>query len=360
VRGNVTAKLRIPPVPDHTVVSRLVLRAPNWLGDAVLALPAMTALRRHFADAHLAVAAVPGVAPMFREGTGVSPDSVIEVGLRPRETAALLEGGGFELGILFPNSFRSAWVLRRARIPARWGYGTSLRGWMLTRRSVRERRRGVQHHSDYFRGLVRGLGVPCGDEPPHLEPSRQSLERASALLAQRGIPADATLIGFAPGAAYGEAKRWLPDRVADVAARLVRERNATCLILGAPHDRPAARAIESWLRSHAPDAAARVIDLVGRTSLGTLAGIAARCRVFVSNDSGAMHLAAAIGRRVVAIFGPTDERATRPIGAHEVLTASVFCRPCLLRDCPIDHRCMKRISSDRVFAAVSAQMGLEV
>ena len=97
-------------------------------------------------------------------------------------------------------------------------------------------------------------------------------------------------------------------------------------------------------------------DLVGRTSLAALAGVIARCSVFVSNDSGAMHLAAAIGRPVVAIFGPTDERSTRPIGLHEVLTADVFCRPCMLRDGPIDHRCMKRISADVVYAAISKQL----
>jgi heptosyltransferase II len=342
--------------PDTTRVSRLIVRAPNWLGDAVMALPAIVALRRHFAGAHLAIAAGPGVAPMFRERTGAEPDSVIEVGEHAHHTVALYEGGGFELGVLFPNSFRSAWVMRRAGIPARWGYGTSGRAWLLTRRSVRAGRRRGQHHVDYFRDLVRGLGVPCGDEPPRLEPSAQSLERADALLTGRGVGQGATLIGFAPGAAYGEAKQWMPERVAEVAARLVRERCVTCLIVGAPHDRPTARAIESSLRAKAPDAAARVIDLVGRTNLGTLTGIAARCRVFVSNDSGAMHLAAAVNRPVVAIFGPTDERVTGPVGPHDVISARVFCRPCLLRDCPIDHRCMKRVTSDQVFAAISRHL----
>jgi heptosyltransferase-2 len=143
--------------------------------------------------------------------------------------------------------------------------------------------------------------------------------------------------------------------MAALAARLIRERDATCLILGAGHDREAARAIESWLRSNARDAASRAIDLVGRTSLGALIGVAARSDVFVSNDSGAMHVAAALGRPVVAIFGPTNERATQPIGAAakiDVITEPVFCRPCMLRDCPIDHRCMKRITVDRVTEAV--------
>jgi lipopolysaccharide heptosyltransferase II len=337
-------------------VSRILLRAPNWLGDAVLALPAMVALRRHFASAYLAVAGPPGVAAIFREETDVKPDSVIEISDRSREVIATLQGGGFDLGVLFPNSFRSAWKLKRAGIKERWGFATFPRGWLLTKRSRRERGHGIIHQSDYYRQLVRGLGVVCDDSAPRMAVSGPSAARAQAILAQRQIPIDARLVGFAPGAAYGQAKQWPPERVAQVAARLVRDSQATCLMLGASHDRSAARAIESWLRAHAPDTVTRVIDLVGRTSLGALAGIVARCQAFVTNDSGAMHLASALQRPVVALFGPTDERATRPLGDHEILTASVFCRPCMLRDCPIDHRCMKRISPEMVFDAVTKHL----
>jgi heptosyltransferase-2 len=344
--------------PDSTQVSRLVIRAPNWLGDAVLALPAMAALRRHFSSARLTVAAVRGIAPMFREDTDVRPDDVVEFA-DLREERAVLARGGHELAILIPNSFRSAWMTKRAGIAARWGYPTAGRGLLLTRRSRPDRRHGVRHHADYFRDLVRGLGIPCGDEPPRLRASIDSAHQAATLLERRGVRNDARLIGFAPGAAYGEAKQWRPDRVAAVAARLTQERDATCLIVGASHDRAAARAIESWIRAHAPSAAARVVDLTGATSLATLIGLTARCRVFVSNDSGAMHVAAALGRPVVAIFGPTREQATRPIGDHDVLTADVFCRPCMLRDCPIDHRCMKRITTDQVFAAVSTRLAFD-
>jgi heptosyltransferase-2 len=141
-----------------------------------------------------------------------------------------------------------------------------------------------------------------------------------------------------------------------VAARLARDRHATIVLVGASHDRDAARAIESWLRVHAPDVGGRVVNLAGRTSLGALVGVIARMDAFLSNDSGAMHVAAALGRPVVAVFGPTDERATRPIGSHQVLSVPVFCRPCLLRDCPIDHRCMKRITIDAVHSAMIAAL----
>ena len=159
------------------------------------------------------------------------------------------------------------------------------------------------------------------------------------------------IVGFAPGAAYGHAKRWPPDRVAQVITRLTRERNAACVLVGAGADREAGRAIESTLP---PDV--RVLNLIGRTDLRLLIGVLARCRAFVSNDSGAMHLAAAAGVPVTAIFGPTNERATAPLGEHDVLLEPVFCRPCMLRECPIDHRCMKRISSDAVFASVTRHL----
>jgi len=344
---------------ETSAPSRVVLRAPNWLGDAVLALPAMAAARAAFPRAALTVAAPAGLAPLYREGTDVRPDQVIELADKQRDAIAALAAGKFDLGILFPNSFRSAWQLRRARVPARWGYATSGRGPLLTRKSQpekgspREKASGPSHHADYFRALVRGLDIACEDSvAPRIVVTRASADRAAALLAPKGVAPAGPIVGFAPGAAYGQAKQWPPDRVAAVIAKLVSGAGATCVIVGAAHDRDAERAIESWLRAHAPDALAHVVDLVGRTNLGLLAGVAARCAVFVTNDSGAMHVASAVGRPVVALFGPTDERATHPIGVHEVVTEAVFCRPCHLRDCPIDHRCMKRISADRVFESV--------
>jgi heptosyltransferase-2 len=212
----------------------------------------------------------------------------------------------------------------------------------------------VVHQSDYYRHLVMGLGVPCeAGEAPRIAPRSGSVAEAERLLSAVGVTASTRLVGFAPGAAYGQAKQWLPDRAAAVAARLVRDQGVTCVLVGAGHDREAGRAIESWFRANAPEAAGRVVNLIGRTSLRALVGVVGRTAAVVANDSGAMHLAAALGRPVVAVFGPTDDRVTRPIGDHQVLTASVFCRPCLLRDCPIDHRCMKRISVDRVYGAVS-------
>jgi heptosyltransferase-2 len=346
---------------DDTAVARVLVRAPNWLGDAVLALPAIAAVRRRFPHAHMTVGAPPSVSAVFRERSDAAPDRVLELSADPRGVRAAIEGGRFDLGILLPNSFRSAWLLRRAGVPARWGAATSGRSWLLTTAVARSRiRRAGPHQADYYRGLVEGLGMDVGDAPPRLAVSAASAARAEALLVEHQLPAGAPFVALAPGAAYGQAKQWPPDRMAELISRVVTATGTSCVLVGATHDRPAARAIESWLRTHADAGRGRVIDLVGRTSLGALVGVTARSAVFVSNDSGAMHLAAALGRPVVAMFGPTDERATRPLGDHDVLVEPVFCRPCMLRDCPIDHRCMKRITVDTVLGAVTRRLAAVV
>ena len=211
------------------------------------------------------------------------------------------------------------------------------------------------HHSEYYRELVRGLGIPVDDDAPKIVASASARAKALALIGN-AEPEKARVITLAPGAAYGQAKQWPPTRVAELVARLVRDRSARCVLVGAGHDKDAGRAIETWLRANAPAALDGVVNLIGRTDLATLVAITSLSRVCVSNDSGVMHVAAATGRPVVAIFGSTDERVTRPLGRGDVLTADVFCRPCHLRDSPIDHRCMKRITVDQVFAAVSRHL----
>jgi heptosyltransferase-2 len=326
-------------------VRRLVMRAPNWLGDAVMALPAMAAVRKAYPDAFVAVAAAPSVAPLFQEQTSARADDVVTVSGEP-ET---LRAGRFDAVLLFPNSFRSAWSARQAGILQRWGYAASFRSPLLTR-AVRRPRTRV-HQTTYYTGLVRGLGMPAEEVLPCVRVTAPTAARAATLLEGSGVPPDATIVGFAPGAAYGHAKRWPPSRVAEVITRLVRERDAVCVLFGAEGDRPAGREIEEAL-----PAGVRAINLIARTNLRVFAGVLARCRVFVSNDSGAMHLAAALGVPVTAIFGPTDERVTAPAGEHDVLLHPVFCRPCMLRECPIDHRCMKGVTVEAVFQAVSRRL----
>ena len=327
-------------------IRRLVVRMPNWLGDAVMALPAVAAVRRAYPSAELAIAAIPSVAQMFEERTAVEPQEILAV--EKATEARTLRDGSFDAILLLPNSFRAAWNARRSGIAGRWGYRTSGRGLLLTRAVARPRR--PVHQSEYYSELVRGLGISVDDALPVIAPTEATQQRAARLLEACTAP----IVGFAPGAAYGHAKRWPPERVAQVVTRLVRERGATCVLVGAGADREAGRAIESSLP---PDT--RVVNLIGRTDLRLLIGVLARCAAFVSNDSGAMHLAAAVGVPVTAIFGPTNEKATAPLGRpgrNAVILEPVFCRPCMLRECPIDHRCMKRIPADTVFASVSKHL----
>ncbi len=333
---------------------RLAIRSPTWLGDAIMALPAMGAIRRAYPDAHLAIAAPASVAPLFREQTNADANSVVTFADHRGERAALA-AAALDALLLLPNSFRSAWTARAAGIRERWGYGAGPRRLLLTRAVARPRR--WVHQSQYYLELVRGLDLEALQEPPRVCVSAETRTRAAAMAADLGIAPGATTVGFAPGAAYGHAKRWPPARVSEVIVRLTRESGAACVLFGSTGDRSAGREIESSLPSDV-----RAINAIGRTDLRLFAGLIAQCSAFVSNDSGAMHLAAALGIPLVAIFGPTDERVTAPLGGlavPEVLTRPVFCRPCMLRDCPIDHRCMKRITVDDVLAAVLRRLPLE-
>jgi heptosyltransferase-2 len=329
-------------------VSRLAIRAPNPLGDAVMALPAMAAVRAGLREAKITVVAGAAVASIFEEETAAAPDDVIVVRDRARERD-LLTAGKFDAVLLLSNSFRTAWVAYRAGIVNRWGFSAHLRKPLLTRAVPRPKVR--LHQSAYYGALAAALGFEVPEALPRIQVRAESRRRADALLLKNGVAADAILVGFAPGAAYGHAKRWPPARVAQVISRVSRERGAIAVLVGADGDRAAGREIESALPADVTAA-----NLIGRTDVRQLAGVLARCVVFVSNDSGGMHLAAAVGAHVVAIFGPTDERVTSPLGDHDVLAHQVFCRPCMLRDCPIDHRCMTRIGADRVFDAVSARL----
>jgi len=320
-------------------MKRLVILAPNWLGDAVMALPAIADVRRRARKAVIAVAARAAVAPIFRLVPEVNDVLTIE----PRmwyELGTELGGGRFDTALLLPNSLHSAVTVVRAGIRERWGYRTDCRGPLLTRAV---RRPSGLHQAAYYQRLGHALGFPNGPIEPRLPVPTTARDAAGKLLASAGWDRRAPLVVLAPGAAYGGAKRWPPERFAALAGDLAAD-GVRAAIVGSGGDRRTADEVK--LREP------RVIDLVGQTDLSQLAGVLALARAVVTNDSGAMHLAAAIGTPVTAVFGPTDERATRPLGdGHRVVTADVWCRPCMLRECPLDHRCMDAIDTAQVIAA---------
>jgi len=308
-----------------------------------MALPAFSDVRRHFADRRLVVAARPSVSSLFTMVPGI--DSIVNADVES------VRGARASVAVLFPNSFASAWIVRRAGVPERWGYSADLRRLLLTKAIRRPGK--PMHQSEHYQHLVDALGISNGPREAALAISAEVVHDARRLLVQHGWDAQRALAVLAPGAAYGKAKQWIPTHVVRLIADLVRDRRMTCALVGSRGDAAATGAI----RSAAPtDCQPRVLDLAGLTTLPALAAVMSVARVCVSNDSGAMHLAAAAGVPTVGVFGPTNERATAPLARQnvsiEVVTNPVWCRPCMLRECPIDHRCMTGIEPDHVLAAI--------
>jgi lipopolysaccharide heptosyltransferase II len=320
---------------------RIVIRAPNWLGDAILSLPAVRDVRRNFPSARLEVLARPSVAPLY--GAVREVDAVRESRGVRADAEAL--GGAFDAAVLLPNSFASALAAWQARVPERWGYATDLRGPLLTRRarvpaSVRGR---SQVH--YYRAMLAGVGLHVSAEP---DASLRCPDEWAARGAERLGDDAAPWIGLNPGAFFGSAKRWIPERYAAAGELLARRMGAKVAVLGGAAERPLGAAIAAGLN-------APVRMLCGETTLPELVGVLSRLRLLLTNDSGPMHVAAALGVPVVAVFGPTDWRETAPVGTrHRLVREPVHCSPCMLRECPIDHRCMRRIDVDRVVGEARA------
>ncbi len=330
-------------------MNRLVILAPNWLGDAVMALPAIADVRRVARDAHIVVAARPRIEPLFRLVPDVNETVVLEhhaPGGRAstwRTLGSELAGRTFDTALLLPNSFYAALLVSRAAIPERWGYRTAWRGRLLTR--AIDPPSGL-HQVEYYQQLVHALGFPNGPIEPRLTVSAPIRAAGARILSDAGHNAGAPIVALSPGAAYGGAKRWPPQAFAELADALAADGVQSVLIGSAADAATGTDVIAHLARRN------DVVNVIGRTDLPMLAGVLANCRALITNDSGAMHLAAAVGVSVTAVFGPTDERATRPLGdAHAIVTHDVWCRPCMLRECPLDHACMRGIGVGAVLDA---------
>jgi heptosyltransferase-2 len=332
-------------------MKRLVILSPNWLGDAVMALPAIADVRRAAPDTSITVAARAAIAPLFRlvpevdDTIVLSKPAAIHDVARWRELGAELADGGFDTALLLPNSMHAALLVSRAGIPERWGYRAGWRGRLLTRAIARPS--GLHQVASYQR-LVAALGFANGHAAPRVRVPQEARDAAVRLLLEDDWDGQTPLVGLAPGAAYGGAKRWPPEYFGELAAALSAD-GVSCVMVGSAADAATAAEVARAFQMRGP---ARLHNLVGRTDLSALAGVLASCRTLVTNDSGAMHLAAACGVGVTAVFGPTDDTATRPLGeAHAVLTHPVWCRPCMLRECPLDHQCMRGVGVGSVLAS---------
>ena len=327
---------------------KILIRATNWIGDAVLSLPAIRAVRARYPAAELCVLARRWVAGVYEGEKSV--DRILNLQGAPgvRDTQAKwravqeLRRERFDLAIALPNSFESALLLWLAAIPRRVGYARDGRSLLLTQAVPTSQPDYVPRHQRfYYLELLRRAGII--DELPVVPDIRfdgveSSRSRGEVLIAARG--ANLPVIGVSPGAAFGGAKRWLPERFAAAARRGVEKTGASVLVFGSQAEQQLCGEVA---------AACGGINLAGQTTLREFIDMTAACTVFLSNDSGAMHIAAALGIPLVAVFGPTDETATGPVGpAACMLRQPVECAPCLKRECPIDHRCMTRVTAEMV------------
>jgi heptosyltransferase-2 len=320
-------------------MSRICVRATNWLGDAVMSLPAVREIRRVFPRAHLAIVARPALCDLYARETSIDQVIAYPRGSR-REIQTRLRDERIECAILLQNAFDAAWITWRAGIPERIGYNRDARGLLLTQAiAVPEPGEIPRHERFYYLELLRRARLierfPVCDEI-RLDGIGKARESGEAHLRNLGIEGPA--IGVSPGAAYGNAKRWLPERFAEVARTFS---PAPVLVFGSAAERELCQTVAAAI----PNAR----NLAGETTLAEFIDLAAACRLFLTNDSGAMHIASALGVPTVTVFGATDDVTTGPTGTlARIVREHAECSPCLLRECPIDHRCMTRVTSERV------------
>lgn len=340
-------------------IQRLLIRGTNWVGDSVMAIPALREVRRLLPRAHITLLVLPWVSDIYQGSPWV--DAVRLYDREGRHAGASgrlrlvreLARGGFDAVLLLQNAFEAALLARLARIPLRAGYRRDGRGWLLTHAVSIDPRLKTRHQTCYYLDLVERLAgrERTLDDPspapekttPELPLRPEARARARQRLEQEGVRFRGKVVGVHPGAAFGSAKRWMGDRYAQVLDRLIGTQGVEAILFGSRQERPIAESIRGHM-------AERPLVLSGRTRLSELMAMIACCDLFISNDSGPMHLAAALGVPTLALFGSTDQVATGPLGpAVAVLNKNVECSPCLLRECPIDHRCMTRITVEEVF-----------
>lgn len=323
---------------------------PNWLGDLVMATPVLADLRKALPEAHITAMCQSNVAPLLLHDPNI--DEVYSF-RRPSgwihrqqhlEIIDHLQQGEYDLGILLTHSFSSAWWFWRGHVANRIGYTGHWRSLLLNKAVSYPETKETQHLVITFKMLLNSLGIPLSNTPPRLYVNEEERQKAVSLLKERGVtPQTHTIIGINPGAAYGTAKCWLPERFHEVSRRLLALPDTYVLYFGDPSGAPLVNDICKGLRDE------RVLNLAGKTSLRELLALIEQCSVLLTNDSGPMHIASALNTPLVALFGSTSDVQTGPYSGGKVIHKHVECSPCYKRVCPIDFRCMKRIEVDEVY-----------
>ena len=345
-------------------LKRVVVRGANWVGDAVMTVPALRTLRRLLPKAHITLAT-----RSFAKGLFESADFIDDLLIcDPGSGNVLAQAGGwrsrrFDLAILFPNAFAAAAVAFLGRVPVRIGYATGGRSFLLSRATALPAWRDSRHESFYYLNLIaeleqllHGQSIIMSQEPSvddlSIDTSIPTAEVVNFLHGQ-GVRDGHPLIALCPGSINSRAKRWPAERYAELADRLMEELEADVLLIGSAAEHSVSLDVNRRMKQQA-------IVLTGKTDLARAVAVLKKVDLLVTNDTGPAHIAAALGRPTLVIFGPTNPLTTRPLSpVAEIVRNPPDCAPCMLRDCPIDHRCMTAITPDDIFERAVKMLGMQ-
>ncbi len=329
--------------------SNIIVRMPNWIGDAVMATPVLADLKAHWKDTKITAMCQNPIGNVLLHNPHVDdiynfsrPNGWIHR-LHRMDIVESLQEGKYDMGILLTNSFSSAWWFMRGKVGYRVGFADGLRSLLLDEAVPYPKNKETQHQVITYKMLLEPLGIPVSSTAPKVYVSPKEMQDAHEFLKLLGIdPEKNIVVGINPGAAYGSAKCWPPERFEGITRKLLENPDVYVLYFG---DAGGASLINDICKGM-PE---RVINLAGRTTIRELIALINCCTIFLTNDSGPMHIAAALGVRLLALFGSTNEVKTGPYPQGKVIHKHVECSPCYKRVCPIDFRCMKRIHVDEVY-----------
>lgn len=330
---------------------KIVVRGTNWIGDAIMQIPALRELRRIFPDSHITLCTRDWTKGIFQDADFIDDILPIEQDESILKQSKKWRRGNYDLAVLFTNSFQTALIAKLGRVKTRFGYANDGRSFLLTSSLPKPVWKNEKHEIYYYLNLVGEIekhffGKTSQSPKPSfdLTVSQKRINDAKKILKENGADLAKPLIAFCAGSTNSRAKRWQTESYAKLNDKLQTEINANVILLGDKSELDVSTEIIE--KSNI-----KPILLTGKTSLAESTAILSICNLLVSNDTGPAHISAALGTKTIVIFGPTNPKTTHPIGA-KIIRREVECSPCMLRDCPIDHRCMTGISSDEVFEEV--------
>ena len=315
---------------------KILVLTPSWVGDAVMSLPSVKRLSEICPSSQIDILCKPFVKDVFINNPLIK--NIFEINSNHWKNKVREQA--YDSTILLPNSFRSALILNQLNIKNRIGYPSEFRRFLLTQPIKLKKDLKQKHHAYYYMNLIDGN---YNEKPvAEIHVSDEEKKAAQKMLEKKDIPKGKWIVGIVPGAQNSRAKQWFPERFALLSDILTKTYKAKIVIFGNKAERKLAENVADLMEADS-------INFAGETTLRETIGLMSLCSIFVSNDTGGMHLAAACGKPVVALFGPTEDWNTSPLGEnHLIIRQPVPCSPCMLRDCPIDHRCFRLLTVDRV------------